>query len=116
MNASQKILQRLIASLTLFVSASGALILFVVVPFALLEHWRLLPDWRGLRLIYLLFPLVIAWNHAGFLFVLIVIGGEVVSAQLNPPDRKAKVEGVLKISVCVLTALFLELGNRYNPH
>ena len=116
MNASEQILVRLLSSVSLLLSASAGIILLVVMPFVFLEHWHLLPNWQGLMLIYLLFPVVIAWNHAGIAFVLIVVGCELILFRFDHAARRAKLEAMIKVSVCVLALLFLTVGNRLNFH
>jgi len=116
MNASEQTLVRLLGSVSLLLSASAAIILLVVMPFVFLEHWRLLPDWQGFMLIYLLFPVVIAWNHAGIAFVSIVVVCELILFRFDHAARRRRLEAVAKVSVCVLALLFLAVGNRLNFH
>ena len=115
MNA-KGILARFVHSATLFLAVSAALIDFVVMPYVFLEHWHMLPDWQGLQLIYLMFPIVIAWDHAGFVFLVIVAAGEVLLLDFKSAARRPKIEAAVKISVCLLAYLFLTIGNRLNFH
>ena len=115
MNA-QRLLVRFVHSVTLLVAGSAALVVFVVMPYVLVEHWHMLPDWQILQLIYLMFPIVIAWDHAGLVFVLIVVACEVLTLDLKSASRTAKIEATVKISICVLAYLFLTIGNRLNFH
>jgi len=116
MNAFQKTLVLLLHSVSLLVFASAAIILFVVMPYVLLEHWQLLPNWQGLMFIYMLFPIVIAWNHAGIAFVLIVGVCELILLRFDRATLRAKLEAAVKVSVCVLAQLILTVGNRLNFH
>src|SRR5579864_7154538 len=106
MNTSEKILVRLLGSVSLLLSASAAIVLLVVMPFVLLEHWHSLPNWQGLMLIYLLFPVVIAWNHAGTAFVLIVAVCELTRFRFNPAVPRMRIEAVVKVSVCCVCTSF----------
>jgi len=109
-------LVRFLDSVTLLIFASAALIVCIVMPYVFLEHWHLLPNWQGFMLIYLLFPVVIAWNYAGILLLLIVVVCEVMVLQLKPAVRRTKIASVARISVCVLAQLFLTVGNQLNFH
>lgn len=115
MNA-KKVLVRFMHSVTLLVAGSAALIVFIVMPYAFLEHWHMLPDWNGLQFIYLTFLVVIAWDYAGFVFLVIVVAVEVLLADFKFPSRRAKIEATVKISVCLLAYVFLTIGNRLNLH
>jgi hypothetical protein len=116
MNASEQVLVRLVGSVSLLLSLSAAIILLVVMPFAFLQHWHLLPNWQGLMFIYLLFPVVIAWNHAGIAFVLIVVVCELILLRFDHTTQRMRLEAVVKVSVCALALLFLTVGNRLNFH
>ncbi|MGO9086273.1 MAG: hypothetical protein ACLQBK_13690 [Candidatus Sulfotelmatobacter sp.] len=112
----EKILVRFLHSVTLLVAVSAALLVFVVMPYVLLEHWRLLPDWQGFAFIYLLFPLIIAWIHAGFILLVIVVVCELSLVGFQPAARRTKIEAAAKISICLLAYLFIAIGNRLNLH
>jgi len=112
----EKSLVRFLHSVTLLLAVSAALIIFIVMPYVLLEHWHLLPDWQGLQFIYLLFPLIIAWIHAGFVFLVIVVACELLLVDFKSAARRTKIEAAAKISVCLLAYLFITIGNQLNLH
>lgn len=112
----EKGLARFLQPVTLLLPVSAALIVFIVMPYALLEHWHLLPDWQGLVFIYLLFPLIIAWIHAGFIFLVIVVVCELLLVDFKSAARRTKIEAAAKISVCLLAYLFIAIGNQLNLH
>jgi len=64
------------------------MIIFVVIPYAVMDRWHMLPDWGVLRFIYLLFPIILAWQHAGFYIVLMVIFCELIIILLQRPLQK----------------------------
>lgn len=103
-------------SVTLLLAGSAAVIVFIVMPYVFFEHWHLLPDWQSLQLMYLTFPVIIAWNYAGFVFLVIVVAGEVLVSDLKSASRRTKIEATVKISVCLLAYLFLTIGNQVNLH
>ena len=112
----EKNLVRFLHSVTLLLAVSAALIVFIVMPYVLLEHWHLLPGWQGLAFIYLLFPLIIVWIHAGFIFLVIVVVCELLLVDFKSAARRTKIEAAAKISVCLLAYLFITIGNRLNLH
>ena len=107
---------RLLSSVSLLFSASATIILLVLMPYVFLEHWHLLPNWQGFMLIYLFFPVVVAWNHAGIVFVLTVAGCELILFRFNHAARRMRLEAVVKVSVSVLALLFLTVANRLKLH
>jgi hypothetical protein len=109
-------LARFLDSVELLIVVSAALIVCIVMPYVFLTHWHLLPSWEGFAVIYLLFPVVIAWNHAGIFFLLIIVVREVMVPKLKPAVRRTTIALVARISVCVLAQLFLTIGNRFNFH
>jgi len=113
---AEGILARFVHSVTLLLAGSAALIVFVVMPYVLLEHWHMLPDWQGLQLIYLMFPIVIAWDYAGFVFLVIVAASELLLVDFKSAARRPKIEAAVKISVCLLAYLLLTIGNQLNFH
>jgi len=113
---NEKSLVRFLHSVTLLLAVSAALIVFIVMPYALLEHRHLLPDWQGLEIIYLLFPLIVAWIHAGFIFLVIVVVCELLLVDFKSATRKTKIEVAAKMSVCLLAYLFITIGNHLNLH
>jgi len=112
----EKSLMRLLHSISYLLAVSAALIVFIVMPYVLLEHWHLLPGWQGLQLIYVLFPLIIAWMHAGFIFIVIVVACELLLVDFKSATRSTKIEAAAKISACLLAYLFITIGNQLNLH
>jgi hypothetical protein len=64
MNA-RALLTRFLTLVGLLLTAPAGMIVFIVIPYAVFERWHLLPDWDILKIIYLLVPIALAWNHAG---------------------------------------------------
>jgi hypothetical protein len=109
-------LSRFLHSVTFLLAISAALIVFIVMPYTLLGHWHLLPDWQGFQLIYLLFPLIVAWLHAGFIFLAIVVASELSLVDFKSAAGSTRIESAAKISVCLLAYLFITIANRLNLH
>jgi hypothetical protein len=68
------IIVRLLDSIALLVTASAGVIVFVAIPFDLLDSGHLLPNWSVFTvLLFTLAPNIIAWGHAGIYIALIVV-------------------------------------------
>ena len=76
----------------------------------------MLPDWEAMNFIFILFPIVIAWIHAGLYMTLVVVACEAIIVKLNPFARNVRIEAIAKITVCVVVYLVLYLANRFNFH
>ena len=113
---SRRILVRLLSLLSLTLTASAGIIMFVVLPYELMEHSHLLPDWEVLKFIYLLAAIVLAWAHVGGSFTIAVIVCEVAAVLLQPGSRRAKIKAGLAIGLCTMTYLWLCVAARYNIH
>lgn len=111
-----RVLVRVLRSVTNVLAASAGLIVFVVFPYVLLEHWHMLPNWEAMNFIFILFPIVIAWMHAGLYMTLIVAACETIVLKLSPSARRARIEASAKIVICGLVYVLLYLGNRFNFH
>ena len=105
---------RILGSVALVLTGSAVLVLFAV-PVSWLDRQHLLPGMSGTLLVVLLAPVIIAWYHAGFYFVLIVTGCEMTLVSLKPDVRKARVvEAMAAVGVCALAFLYLYLSGRFN--
>ena len=116
LSLGNRVLVRVLRSVTNILAASAGLIVFVVFPYVLLEHWHMLPNWEAMNLIFILFPIVIAWMHAGLYMTLIVAACETIILKLSPSARSMRIEASAKIAVCGLVYALLYLGNRFNFH
>ena len=116
MNIVGNALVTVLRILALILAASGALIVFAAVPYALMQRWHMLPHWEALRLVYLLFPIILAWQHAGSYILLTVGLCELFVVLLRPRIRRTKIEAGLLFGLCVLAYLYLYFGNRMNIH
>ncbi len=115
-STSRRILVRFLSLLSLSLAASAGIIMFIVLPYDLMERWHLLPDWEALKFIYVLAVIVLAWAHVGGTFTITVIACEVAAVLLQPGSRKAKIEAGLAIGLCTMTYLWLHIAARYNIH
>jgi hypothetical protein len=115
-STSRRILVRFLSLLALSLTASAGIIIFIVLPYELMERWHLLPDWQVLNFIYLLAAIVLVWAHVGGSITIAVIVCEVAAVLLQPGSRRAKIEAGLAIGLCTLTYLWLYIAARYNIH
>ena len=105
---------RVLGSVALVLTGSAILVLFAL-PFRWLDRQHLLPGMSGM-LFVLLAPVIIAWYHAGFYFVLIVTLCELTLVCLKPEVRRARVKAMAAVGVCALAFLYLYLSTRFNFH
>jgi hypothetical protein len=103
--------------IALLITASAAIILFIVTPYDLLERWHALPNWNIFWLFFMFVPIVIAWGHAGAYLVLGVVACELAIFVLKPNlGSRGKKVAAGSVAICVVTYLWLYIGNRYNIH
>jgi hypothetical protein len=93
---------------------SAAIVLFVVIPYSLLEGWHLVPHWDIFWGIYLLFPIIIAWSHAGIYMLLCVMVCELALVLLKPGVPRARIEAIAAVGVCTLLYLYNYLSLRFH--
>jgi len=105
-----------ILGLTAAVLTGSAVLVLLAVPISWLDRQHLLPGMSGLFFLVLLAPVIIAWNHVGFYFLLVVTGCELTCVSLKPGVRRARIEAVAAVGVCAVAYLFLYLSGRYNFH
>jgi len=110
MGVGERLFVRLLNLVAWVLATSGGLIVFVVLPYDLLGRWHLLPHWDVFALIYLMFPILLAWNHAGGYIVAVVLGCESILVVLQSGNRRAKVEGAAAVGLCVLAYLCTNIG------
>ena len=103
---------RVLRLAALVLSGSAGMIIFVVIPYAMMDRWHMLPDWGVLRFIYLLFPIILAWQHAGFYIVLMVIFCELIIILLQRPLQEKKLEAAVAVALCTLAYRCIHIGNR----
>jgi D-alanyl-lipoteichoic acid acyltransferase DltB (MBOAT superfamily) len=106
-----RILIRVLRSVALLLSASAAIVLFIGIPYELLE--RRLPNWDIFNLIFLLFPIVIAWQHAGLYMLLCVTICGLALVLLNPGVRRARIEAIGMVGICAVLYIFMYLSMRF---
>ncbi|HKM49220.1 MAG TPA: hypothetical protein VJX69_16640 [Terriglobales bacterium] len=106
---------RILGSVALLLTGSAVLVLFAV-PVGWLDRQHLLPGTIGMLLVVLLAPVIIAWYHAGFYFLLTVTGCELALVSLKPEVKRARVEAMAAVGVCALAFLYLYLAARFNFH
>lgn len=111
----RRITVRILGSVALVLTGSAVLVLLAA-PVSWLDRQHLLPGMSGALVVVLLAPVIIAWYHAGFYFLAIVTGCELILMSLRPKDRRTKIEAMAAVSVCALAYLFLYLSTRFNFH
>ena len=111
----RRLTMRILGSVALVLTGSAVLVLFAL-PVRWLDRQHLLPGTIGMLFVVLLAPVIIAWYHAGFYFVLIVTGCELALVSLKPEVQRARLEAVAAVGVCVLAFLYLYLSKRFNFH
>jgi len=109
-------LARSLHFISLFLASSAAVIVFIDMPYVLLEHWHMLPNWLDSPLIFLTFPIVIAWMYAGFAIVVCVVICESFVVDLKTACRMTKIAAGTRIGLCLLAFLFITIGNEMNLH
>ena len=114
LNLQLKILMRVLRSVTLLLTGSAVLVMFVAIPAGWLDKWHLLPGWSGFVVVVALFPIIAAWGYAGFYFLLIVSCCELALVLLRPSARKARIEAIGAVCVCAITCLYFYLSVRFN--
>jgi len=111
----RRITMRILGSVVLVLTGSAVLVLFLL-PVSWLDRQHLLPGTIGMLFLVLLAPVIIAWYHAGFYFLLIVTGCELTLVSLKPEVKRARVEAMAAVGVCALAFLILYLSLRFNFH
>lgn len=113
----QRAVVLLLDRVALLITASAAIMLFIVIPCDLLERWHALPHWDIFWLFFMFVPLVVAWDHAGAYLVLTATACElaivVLRPQLSSRDKKVAAGSV---AICIVTYLWLYIQMRYNIH
>lgn len=109
-------LVRSLHSVSLFLASSAAVIVCIDMPYVLLQHWHMLPDRLDSQLIYLTFPVVIAWMYAGFAILVGVVICESFVVDLKTASRRTKIAAGTRIGLCLLAFLFITIGNQMNLH
>lgn len=109
-------LVRSLHSISWFLVSSAAVIVFIDMPYVLLEHWHMLPDRLDSPLIYLTFPIVIAWMYAGFAILVCVVVCESFVVDLKTASRRTKIAAGTRIGLCLLAFLFITIGDQMNLH
>ena len=109
-------LRGLLHGISLLITASAAVILFIAVPFDLLDNWHMLPSSTPWGVVFLFFPLVYVWGHAGLYLLVAVTACESTILFLKPVTTLAKITAAVPILVCLLTYLLLYLSVRFNIH
>jgi len=106
----------LLRFISLFLSCSAGIVVFIDMPYVLLEHWHRLPEQLDSPLIFLTFPIVIAWMYAGFAMLVGVVICESFLVDLNTASRGAKIAAATRIGLCLMAILFITIGNKMNLH
>ena len=109
-------LARGLHSISLFLASSAAVIVFIDMPYVLLKYWHMLPEWLDSPLIFLTFPIVIAWMHAGFAVLACVVICESFIVHLKTSSRWTKIAAGTRIGLCLLAFVFIIIANRMNLH
>lgn len=109
-------LSRILHSISWFLACSAAVIVFIDMPYVLLQHWHMLPARLDSPLIFLTFPIVIAWIYAGFAILAGVVICESFVIDLKTASRRTKVAAGTRIGLCLLAFLFITIGNEMNLH
>ena len=109
-------MRRSFHSISLLLASSAAVIVFIDMPYVLLEHWHMLPQQMDSQLIYLTFPIVIAWMYAGFAILVCVVGCESFVLDLKTASRRTKMAAGTRIGLCLMAFLFITIGNEMNLH
>ena len=107
-------LRLLLYVISLLITASAAVVLFIAVPFVLLDNRHLLPSSVPWGVVFLFFPFVYVWDRAGLYLLVAVIVCESVVLSLKPANSWAKITAVVPILVCLLTYLLFHLGWRWD--
>ena len=66
--------------------------------------------------VFLFFPFVYVWDHAGLYLLVIVTACESTILFLKPANSWAKITAAVPVLVCLLTYLLLYLSVRFNIH
>ena len=105
-------LVRSLHSISLFLASTAAVIVFVDMPYVLLRRWHVLDS----PIIFLTFPIVIAWMYAGFAMLVGVVICESFIVDLKTASRRAKIAAGTRIGLCLLAFLFIKIANQMNLH
>jgi hypothetical protein len=111
----RRMTMRICSSVALVVTGSAVLVLSAL-PVSWLDRHHLLPGMSGALFVALLAPAIIAWDHAGFYFLVIVTGCELTLVSCKPKVRRTRIEAMAAVGVCALAYLFLYLSIRFNFH
>jgi hypothetical protein len=111
----RRITERVLGSIALVLTGSAVLVLLAA-PVSWLDRQHLLPGGSGMLVVVLLAPVIIAWYHAGFYFLVLVTGCELTLLSLRPEVRKTRIEAMAAVGVCALAYVFLHLSMRFNFH
>lgn len=108
------LLQRLLHVISLLITASAAVVLFIAVPFVLLDNRHLIPSSVPWGVVFLFFPFVYIWGRAGLFLLVVVTVCESAVLSLKPGNAWAKITAVAPILACLLTYLLFHLGWRWD--
>jgi hypothetical protein len=107
---------RIMDSVAIVITASAGIIIFIAVPFALLDRWHLLPKWDIFWLFFAFAPVVMAWDRLGPYLMLIVAVCELSIVAMRPEIKKTKIIAVVFVAICLLAYLWLYAARRFNIH
>ena len=99
-----------------FLASSAAVIVLIDMPYVLLEHWHMLPRQLDSPLIFLTFPIVLAWMYGGFAILMCVVICESFVVDLKTASRRIKLAAGARIGLCLMAFLCITIGNEMNLH
>jgi len=98
------------------ITASAAIVVFVAIPYALLDRWHLLPNWSIFWIFFIFIPFIVARDRAGFYLLLTVVVCEQSLVSLKPRVRKTTIMAFGSVAPCTLTYLWIYVAHRFNIH
>ncbi len=110
------IILRIFDAVSVVITASAAVLLFIATPYSLLDRWHLLPNWGIFWIFFVFVPFIVVWDRAGFYLLLVVIVCQSLLVLLRPRSQKTQIIAVGSVVLCALTYVWIYVAHRFNIH
>jgi len=112
----RNIILRMLDAISLVITASAAVILFIAIPYSLLDRWHLLPNWGIFWIFFVFVPFMVGWDRAGFYLLFVVVACQLLLALLRQRTQRTQIIAFVSVVLCTLASIWIYMAHRFNIH